>query len=261
MYFIPFTFFFLFSLNTPARTGSLLALMLACRQKDQVALWGRSHHQEPWVWLWNIESGLFGVFYLVSNQVFLWVSAFSNYVWFIRRPNKCPTEQTTGTIKSWCLTSSFSCPSLWQNHRVRVPQRTLQARRRSRNQHLHLVCWHHQGSAHPLRLRGPGSGQLCGPQAPRDARSSAAVVWRRRRLRQRVELGPRVLSSRGFFCCCSFFAHTVKGAYLRPRPCGERNAWRNKHTYTYTQHRHNTNSHTHRGTHTCVHMKKNCCKY
>lgn len=111
-----------------------------------------------------------------------------------------------------------------QNHCVWLPQRALQTRRRFRNKHLHLVCGHHQGGAHPLRLGGVGGGQFSGPQTPRDAGSGAAVVARRRRLT--VGDGEGVWAEEFFFFC-----HTVKeqlesplNPALSPRPGGERKA-------------------------------------
>ena len=63
-------------------------------------------------------------------------------------------------------------------HCVWLPQRPLQAGRRTGHQHFHLLRGHHQGSAHPLRFGGPGGRQLPGPQAARDAGPGTAVVGR-----------------------------------------------------------------------------------
>lgn len=76
-------------------------------------------------------------------------------------------------LQNWLFLLVF----LLQNHSLRLPQRSLQTGGRSGHQHLHLVCWHHQSRAHPVRLGGAGSGQFSGPQTTRDAGSGAAIVW------------------------------------------------------------------------------------
>lgn len=73
--------------------------------------------------------------------------------------------------------SSHRCPCFPQDYGLRIPERPVQARRCAGDQHLPVLCGHHQSRAHPVRLGRAGGRQLLGAEAAGDAGAGASVVW------------------------------------------------------------------------------------
>lgn len=84
-------------------------------------------------------------------------------------PQKLPTVPSSSSFSSW------PPPPCFQDHRVWVPQCSLQAGGGFGHQHLHVVCGHHKSRAHFTGISGPGRGQLSGPEAAGDQGAGAAM--------------------------------------------------------------------------------------